>query len=153
MAYALVFVELMQKFECYNLSAKDAWATCVPDDFCNKDPAVQYRINWNDRESLHNFVSKMELQCASATFIGYFGVCYLLGIVVGCFTLTRMGDIYGRKYVFIGGMILQICLVIGLVFSPNTILTYVLLFFFGVAITGKQFVGYAFLLEMMPSSH
>lgn len=84
--------------------------------------------------------------------MGLFGVSFLLGIVIGCVTLARAGDIVGRKPIFILGMLIQIGVTIGLLFSKNATTTYLLMSAFGVAITAKQFVGYAYLLEILPSS-
>jgi len=64
-------------------------------------------------------------------------MCFLLGIAIGCFTLTRMGDIYGRKPIFLLGMVMQIGITVGLLFSKNAYLTYSLFIAFGFASTGK----------------
>jgi len=83
--------------------------------------------------------------------MGLFGSFFLLGIVIGCFTIARAGDIYGRRPIFILGMISQILMTVGLLLSHSTNIDYVLLLVMGWAVTGKQFVGYSYLLELQPA--
>lgn len=59
---------------------------------------------WSDQESIDNFIITFDLYCDSELKIGLFGSMFLAGIVVGSITLTRLGDLYGRKPVFIMGV-------------------------------------------------
>jgi MFS family permease len=73
-------------------------------------------------------------------------------MVVGCVTLARMGDLYGRKRVFLLGMACQFLATLGLLLSHNEGIDYLLLLILGWAITGKQYVGYSYLIELQPST-
>lgn len=84
--------------------------------------------------------------------MGLFGSCFLLGMVIGCLTLARMGDLYGRKKVFLFGMACQLIATCGLLVSTSEVANYLLLLVLGWAVTGKQFVGYSYLIELQPKS-
>lgn len=71
-------------------------------------------------------------------------------MVIGCLTLARMGDIHGRKKVFLIGMGCQVMATLGLLLSTSEIIDYMLLLILGWSITGKQYVGYTYLLELQP---
>ena len=85
--------------------------------------------------------------------IGLIGSVFLLGIVVGCSTLTRLGDVLGRKPIYMLGLVMHISFMTGLLISTNVYFSYVLLFIFGLSITSRYYVGYTYNLEMQPKSH
>jgi len=82
--------------------------------------------------------------------IGLFGAMYLLGMVIGCATLTRLGDLVGRKPVFLGGMIGNTVSILVLIVSKNPWVDFAMLFFFGLACAARYFVGFTYTLEFMP---
>ena len=85
--------------------------------------------------------------------IGLIGALFLIGIVIGCSSLTRLGDIYGRKPVYLLGMFMHIFFMVAILISTNKIITYFLLFIFGMSVTARYYVGYTYNLEMQPKSH
>ena len=46
------------------------------------------------------------MQCVSSITIGLFGSCFLVGIVLGSLTVTRVGDIKGRRQGFMLGLVI-----------------------------------------------
>jgi MFS family permease len=58
-------------------------------------------------------------------------------MVIGCVTLARMGDLYGRKKVFLLGMFCQLLSTFGLLVSHSQGIDYLLLLVLGWAVTGK----------------
>ena len=76
----------------------------------------------------------------------------MLGIVIGCVTVTRMGDTKGRKPIYQSGIILHLFVMAILLFSTDVRLDFVALFFLGVSVTMKEYVGYTYNIEMQPSS-
>jgi MFS family permease len=60
-------------------------------------------VDYKDEESLHNFVDQFNFHCDIKSF-GINGAMFILGLVVGCSSLTRMGDVYGRKPLFMLGL-------------------------------------------------
>jgi MFS family permease len=80
--------------------------------------------------------------------IGLVGALFLLGIVVGCSTLTRLGDIYGRKPIYLLGLFMHVFFMIGIVSATNQIVGYFLLVILGMSVTARYYVGYTYNLEM-----
>ena len=85
--------------------------------------------------------------------IGLIGAIFLMGIVIGCSTLTRLGDVYGRKPIYMIGLALHLFFMIGILTTKNVFFAYFLLFVFGLSVTSKYYVGYTYLLEMQPRTH
>ena len=82
--------------------------------------------------------------------VGLFGAMFLVGIVVGCLTLTRMGDVYGRKPLYLLGLNMQIFFIISIMITTNYYVAYVLLFIFGMSVTARYYIGFTYMMEMQP---
>ena len=107
-----------------------------------------WRIDWEDPESIHNLISQLDFFCVPDIYIGMIGALFLVGIVIGCSTLTRLGDVYGRKPIYLIGLVLHLFFTIGILTTENLIFAYFLLFIFGLSVTSKYYVGYTYNLEM-----
>lgn len=83
------------------------------------------------------------------------GFSFLFGIVVGCLTVARLGDIYGRKPIYKLGLCMHLVFSICICFlkTSNPFILYGLLLFFGMSVTARYYVGYSFNIEMQPKSH
>jgi MFS family permease len=109
-------------------------------------------VDWTDPESIHNLVEQLDFYCEPDFMVGLIGALFLLGIVVGCSTLTRLGDVYGRRPIYLLGLCMHIFFMCGILLSTNMYLSYFLLFIFGMSITARYYVGYTYNLEMQPKS-
>ncbi len=76
------------------------------------------------------------------------GAAFLAGIVVGCSTLTRMGDVKGRKPIYFIGMFLNLVCTVFLFFANHIFIVYFILFVLGISVSGRYYVGYTYNLEM-----
>ena len=76
------------------------------------------------------------------------GAAFLAGIVVGCSTLTRMGDVKGRKPIYFIGMSLNLVCAVFLIFANHIFIVYFILFVIGISVSGRYYVGYTYNLEM-----
>jgi MFS family permease len=85
--------------------------------------------------------------------VGLLGACFLLGIVVGCSTLTRLGDKHGRKPIYIVGIVVHLCFMFGILIVTSDVVCFILTFIFGMSITARYYVGYTYNIEMQPKSH
>lgn len=85
--------------------------------------------------------------------LGGIGFVFLLGIVIGCSTITKLGDYYGRRPIYLLGQIMNLLIIICLIFSTSVYIDYFLLFMLGLSVTGRYYVGYTFNVEMCPKSH
>jgi MFS family permease len=109
------------------------------------------RINWDDPESLHGLIAQLDFYCEPNLMISLFGVAFLLGIVIGSVTLARLADVYGRKKIFMIGLLMEISCAIGFLLCRNWILADILLLFFGASLSAGRYVGYSYLIELMPT--
>lgn len=75
---------------------------------------------------------------------------FLIGIVVGSSTVTKLGDYYGRRPVYLFGLILNFVLIIILIFARGVAVAYICIFFLGISITSRYYVGYHFNIEYQP---
>lgn len=74
----------------------------------------------------------------------------LVGVGLSCLFIPRMGDLYGRKPMYIFALVLQIP-VYTLACVLNKVLPiYVVAFALGPCVTGRMACGFLLLLEMMP---
>ena len=80
------------------------------------------------------------------------GFSFLAGIVLGCLTIARLGDVYGRKPIFRLGLIMHLVLMITITFltTQSILVLYVLLVLFGMSVTARYYVGYSYNIEMQP---
>ena len=85
--------------------------------------------------------------------VGLIGSCFLFGIVIGCSTLTRLGDKHGRKPIYMLGIFMHLSFMTGILIASNDIICFVLIFIFGMSLTARYYVGYTYNMEMQPKSH
>ena len=77
------------------------------------------------------------------------GSCFFIGTFIGSFILPRFADIYGRKLLFITGLVLYIATVVGLIMATKLNMLYGLLVLGGVSETGRYYVAYVYAVEIM----
>ena len=77
------------------------------------------------------------------------GSCFFIGTFVGSFILPRLADIYGRKLLFITGLVLYIATVVGLIMATQLNILYALLVLGGISETGRYYVAYVYAVEIM----
>jgi MFS family permease len=146
---SFVFLEKHPVYECrtYNKTSRQyLWEKCDRSDFCKSK--VVWRVNWKDSESIHNFIEQFNFYCQPDFFIGLIGAIFLLGIVVGCSTLTRLGDVYGRKPIYLLGMIMNLGFTFFTLGTNSILLMYFMMFVLGLSVTARYYVGYTYNLEM-----
>jgi MFS family permease len=115
-----------------------------------------------DKVSLYNFTWKYNLHCASQLTISSFGMLFFCGFALGALLIPGKSDIYGRKPIFMGSMIVQLMVMVGIMLVPvgpvgneaKYINYLVFLFFvFGMASSGRTSVGYVYMCEFAPERY
>jgi len=66
--------------------------------------------------------------------IGLMGAAFLLGIFAGCRTLTRMGDVKGRKPIYLIGMAFNLGCAVFIFFAYHIFIVYFILFLLGLSV-------------------
>ncbi len=75
---------------------------------------------------------------------------YFVGMAVFMIFVTRIADIYGRKWPMNISAIISIPLITGLLFTKNLPLTIGLLFVIGATVPGRQQVSFVYVCELVP---
>eukprot|EP00347_Sterkiella_histriomuscorum_P011808 403371019 len=150
--YNLWYFQMMPIFECKTANSLDHYHQCSRESFCN-NPQIDWRIDYSKEESLNNWVQQLNLFCITQTQQGLIGSFFFLGAFLGCFFIPRLADIYGRKKPYIFGLILYSITAIIYPFSTSLNLNYLLIFLGGISESGRYYVGFVYLQELMPKSH
>lgn len=69
---------------------------------------------------------------------------------MGSFLLPRFADVVGRKPMFLLGLVIYFCVLIGVLFCKNFYGMCALIYFGGIAETGRYYVAYVYLVEFVP---
>ena len=124
--------------------------SCTPADFCGNSEVVSYRPNYELSDSYHNWVEKLDLECRSAADIGYLGSSTFLGWVITLAFVPRLSDIYGRKWIYVVGMIVQSTGFTVLMFTNQFWVAIAALFVNGMCCTIRAQIGILYMMEFMP---
>jgi len=92
----------------------------------------------------------MHLDKVSLFDVGLIGSFYFLGGTIALFFVPRLGDIYGRKYIFFGCMVLQAVVYIWFLFATSIYGAITGMFISGISSVGRSSVGFVLLLEYLP---
>lgn len=103
--YSFAFLEVQPKLKCYDNTNynKKNYRICDAKEIC-RNSSIKWDYMWEDQETLNNLIVQLDLICESEITIGLFGSFFLAGIVLGSMTITRIGDIYGRRPGFMIGI-------------------------------------------------
>ena len=75
---------------------------------------------------------------------------FFIGTFIGSFILPRASDIYGRKPLFLIGLMIFFSVVTAAYFVTNLYTLYFIIFMGGISETGRYYVAYVYAMEMMP---
>lgn len=142
----------LEKKPVYNCFEDGQYNVCSAEEYCSISK-LDRRIDWTDPQSIDNLIDQLDFHCEDDIMIGFIGALFLMGIVVGCSTLTRLGDKIGRRPVYLIGLFMHLFFMIGILITKNKYIAYGLLFIFGMSLTARYYVGYTYNLEMQPKSH
>ncbi len=136
--YSFAFLEVVPKFKCFDTGNPDPnnYRICDSKEICN-DPSIKWDYMWEDQETIDNLIVQLDLKCEDEIVIGLFGSCFLAGIVLGSVTITRIGDIYGRRPAFMIGLAITSVVTFLFLINKSYHVAYLLCFVLGFGITGK----------------
>lgn len=110
--------------------------SCEASDFCD-NPDVTRTVDWSADRSIHNWIDTLNLACASKEQIGLIGSIYFIGLVISVPVLTRLADLYGRKWICVGSQFLQVPAYIWLFFMSSLYELYACFFLMGLGFGGS----------------
>ena len=65
----------------------------------------QVEFDYSGSTSFHNYVERLHLECAPSETIGMLGSAYFLGWTLFAIAIPRLADIYGRKIIYVGALL------------------------------------------------
>ena len=151
--YNLSYLEREPVYQC---RLSDVWQKCSSDQVCQLDQQgldQDFRIDYSDPFSFDNLYTRLGLYCHTKDEIGLIGSLLFVGFAVSCLILPRYSDMYGRRPFYIVGLIGQVVVWIGLLFTTNLKLFYVFSFLFGCTVTGRFTLGYVCYIETIPKPY
>ena len=89
--YTMMYYELVPAYLCLGMPENpSSWQTCKREDFCDKD--IQFKIDYSNTLSLHNWVSEYDMHCAPKVKFGLFGSLFFIGVVTSSLFFPPIAD-------------------------------------------------------------
>lgn len=152
--YMLSYLTLLPKYDnCVFRDPQplDPEAECTAENICaDNSQILSHEIDWSDKYSLHNWVEKLDLTCEPGWKIGLIGSMVFVGWVSTLVWLPRISDMYGRKWIFFGGMVADWVLFILIFVTKSLNWMIVVTTIFGMMTTIRVNIGFVYMMEMMP---
>ena len=99
----------------------------------------EYKVDYNNPLSFHNWITDHNLYCKNDFAIGSFGSCYFIGFgFMGL--LLKFADNYGRKKLMFVGCLYHLLLILAILFSDDYRAYYVILFFGGISFAKETLI-------------
>ena len=83
---------------CETSPGSNEFVECEAEAICESNFTIKYYINWDDVDSLENWVERLDLMCVPYKKIEAISRVYYLGEIVGCILIARIPDLFGRKW-------------------------------------------------------
>ena len=118
--------------------------------FCNDDN-IEYKVNYEaNRENIYNWYTKVDLVCRAKSATSLIAISAFAGVAIGCLFIPRLGDLYGRKPVWLVSMLVQGPVLLFAATTTNLMLLYIVVFIAGPIIIGRMSCGFLLLMEHAP---
>ena len=151
MLYGLGFLTLYPDYQTLDASAK--WVETDRQIICAQDiPQNEWRINYENETSYHNWVSpaKLNLTCTNKDKIGLIGSVYFLGMAASASFIPYISDIMGRKKPYALSLLLALIGYLVMYFSTSINLTIAAYLIIGIAAGGRVIIGATYMNEFIP---
>ena len=118
--------------------------------FCDESN-IDYEIDYEaENENIYNWYTKVRLMCKPTRATALIAMAAFFGVFIGCLFIPRIGDLYGRKPIYLASMIVQSPIIIILIINTNMPVMYTLVAVFGMSIIGRMSCGFLLLMEHVP---
>ena len=138
-------------YQC-KFAGSEEWQTCTEADFCGNmidQPDAEWKVDWDDRRSIHNWRERLNLTCASKFRIDLLLWAWFIGIAITTLWVPRMADKSSRKQ-FIGfAVIFDFVMYSTLLFAESYALMVFVLLCLGLTNPIRVQIGWVYLLELV----
>jgi len=122
------------------------------EQICQKELSKdQFRADKEDSQYIDNWVGQYDLLCQSKQTLGFIGACYFIGVIIASSIIPvgLLSDTYGRKWIFIGSMLIEICGCYLLLIGRHIYILYTCMILLGTAHPGRCIVGLSYADEFL----
>lgn len=124
---------------------------CTKEQICTADPKLlHWEVDYSNKYSLNNWISHLDMHCASSFEIGLFGSLFFGGYLVSCAIFPSLADKYGRKIFTIMACVVQALSFSVMTWIPNLTAVYIANFVIGATIPLKSMIAFTHLMEWIP---
>ena len=140
---------LPPKYLCL-YSDSDNYETCEEEVICDNSPSlIDYKIDWSQETSLHNWYERFDLQCQSK-FVNMALFSYYATQPIILLWLPRLTDKIGRKVAVQFGVVISAILYTVLMLTSNKFVLFATIAMQGALVPLYFNVAFIYLLELMP---
>lgn len=102
---------------------------------------------------MNNFIVDFDLFCISKVNLGFMGTILFIGLFLSSLIFPRLGDIHGRKPIFIKYFFIHVIGVLLITIAYNIYWIYIGLFLVGLGSSIRIAIGYVFVFEFFPKQY
>lgn len=161
---SLNFLELIPMgMECMTTvldsKGENLWVPCskhrictskVNENIVRKNGEAIYRKSDDDYYALDNWVESMDIECKNSFQIGAIGSVPFFGMAVGSIFGAILSAKFGRRVVYIIGLLITTASLLVVLIDPHYISGLVALFIYGIGVFPRMTIGYIYALELTP---
>lgn len=124
------------------------------EEYCANNPSFEKDtiernedLNPRNRFNLYNWMTKLGLVCKGTFATSLISFIAIAGVAISCLFIPRMGDLYGRKYIFITAICAQVPVYFVAGYFSGIYPVYVAAFFLGPCVIGRMSCGFLLIME------
>jgi hypothetical protein len=157
----LIPIGLECKTTGMNQAGENIWVPCSKNRICNSadnsyyeknNGKVVFRKSQDDYYTLHNWVESMNMECRNGFQIGALGSMAFIGMAIGSVIGAILSLMFGRKLIYIGGLILTVGAALVVTVDPRYSTGMIALLVYGIGVFPRMTIGYVYALELTPEN-
>ena len=124
------------------------------EEYCANNPSFKSdtierneELNPRNKFNLYNWMTKLGLVCKGTFATSLISFIAIGGIAISCLFIPRMGDLYGRKYIFITAIFAQVPVFFVAGYFSGIYPVYVAAFFIGPCVIARMSCGFLLIME------
>lgn len=127
------------------------------EEYCANNPSFEkdtierdVSLEHSNKYNLYNWYTKLGLVCKGSIATSMIAFVAIGGVAISCLFIPRMGDLYGRRYVYITAICAQVPVYAAACYFKGLYPVYVAAFFLGPCVIGRMACGFLLIMEQVP---